>query len=117
MKKLWLALAVVLTGGVAQAEAVLDCGQVNELGEALLTIGVALEDENLQIDAGSADHIGLAETVEGLAFIAGAEGDQDLANASMGMAAAWDANDRSAFTDALAEAVAKLAVIAATECE
>jgi hypothetical protein len=32
------------------------------------------------------------------------------------MANAWAANDRDAFTDALADAVAKLAVIASTEC-
>jgi hypothetical protein len=32
------------------------------------------------------------------------------------MADAWDNQDRDGFTDALADAVAKLAVISATEC-
>lgn len=113
-----LLLAAVLGMGCSAVQAnALSCSDVDELGEALLTIGIALEDENLQIDAGGAEHIGLAETVEGLAQIAAAENDQDLANASLGMAHAWDANNRDAFTDALAEAVAKLAVISATECD
>lgn len=115
MKKLLLAVVLGTGCSLAQANA-LSCGDVDQLGEALMAIGIALEDENLQIDEGGADHIGLAETVEGLSIIAAAENDQDLANAALGMAHAWDANDRDAFTDSLAEAVAKLAVISATEC-
>lgn len=116
MKIVWAGLLLCgLVGGV-RAEA-LSCDQVNELGEALTTIGVALDDANLQFDEGSEVHVGLAQTVEGLATVAAAENDPDLANAAMGMAHAWDANDRGAFTDSLAEAVAKLAIIATTECE
>lgn len=107
-------LAFAATG--VRAEAVLSCDEVNQVGEMLMAVGIALEDENMQIDAGSAADIGLAQVVEGLAHIAAAEGDQDLANASLGMANAWDNNDRDAFTDALADAVAKLAVIASSEC-
>lgn len=117
MKRLLLFAVLGLATTAAHAEAVLSCDEVNQMGEALTTIGVALEDENMAIDAGSAEHIGLANVVEGLAHIAAAEGDEDLANASMNMARAWDANDRDAFTDALADAVAKLAVIATSECE
>jgi hypothetical protein len=116
MKKLLLAAVLGLVCAGAHAEAVLSCDDVDQVGEALLSIGVALDDENLQIDEGGAEHIGLADTVEGLATIAAAENDQDLANASMGMAHAWDNNDRDAFTDSLAEAVAKLAIISASEC-
>ena len=36
--------------------------------------------------------------------------------ASLGMAEAWRDNDRDKFTDALAEAVAKLAIISANDC-
>jgi hypothetical protein len=46
-----------------------------------------------------------------------AEQDEDLAAAADGMDDAWHAMDRDAFIDALADAVAKLAVISATECD
>jgi hypothetical protein len=117
MNKLLLAALLALASFGARAEAVLSCDEVNQLGEALTTIGIALEDENMPIDAGSADHLGLAQVVEGLADIAVAEDDADLANASLGMANAWDNNNRDAFVDALADAVARLAVIATSECE
>lgn len=117
MRNLLLGAALALASLGVRAEAVLSCDEVNQVGEALTAIGIALEDENMPIDAGSAEDIGLAQVVEGLAGIAAAEGDQDLANASLGMAKAWDNNDRGAFTNALADAVAKLAVISASECE
>lgn len=117
MKKLLLSLSLLIGASQGHAEAVLSCEQVDELGEALTTIGVALDDANLQMDEGSSEHLGLAQTVEGLAQIASAEEDEDLANASLGMAQAWDNNDRDAFTDSLAEAVAKLAVIHAKDCQ
>lgn len=117
MKKLLLSAVLALSSTGVCAEAVLSCDEVNQVGEMLTTIGIALEDENMPIDAGSAEDLGLAQIVEGLADIAAAEGDEDLANASLNMAHAWDNNDRGAFTDALADAVAKLAVIASTECE
>lgn len=55
--------------------------------------------------------------IDTLAQIAAAEKDADLANASVGMAQAWNNHDRDACTDALAEAVAKLAVIYAKDCQ
>jgi hypothetical protein len=117
MNKYLCAVVLALAATGVRAEAVLSCDEVNQVGEALTAVGIALEDENMQIDAGSAEDIGLAQVVEGLARIAAAEGDQELANASLGMANAWNNNDRGAFTDALADAVNKLAVIATTECE
>lgn len=114
VKKLLLALALGLVFGGAQAQ--LSCDQVNEVGEALTNLGVALE-EGVEIGEDSPEHHQLLEITGDLATIAEAEGDEDLANASIGMADAWVSNDRGAFTDALALAVAKLAVVATTECE
>lgn len=117
MKKVLLAVVLGLAWTGAHAEAVLSCDEVDQLGEALTTIGVALEDEQMQIDAGSADHLGLAETCTGLAAVGGAEGNEELANTAVAMCEAWDNNDRDAFTDHLADAVVQLAQIHASECQ
>jgi hypothetical protein len=117
MKRVLLGLALSLACFTANAAPALSCDEVNEVGEALTEIGIALEDENMPIGEGSPEHTALVEITVGLAEIAEAEEDEDLANASIGMANAWEANDRDAFTDSLAEAVAKLAIIAGTECE
>lgn len=116
VKQLLVAVMVACGSSAACAEAVLSCEQVDQMGEALTTLGVALEDEQMEIGEGSEEHTQLLEITEGLAEIAGAEGDEDLANAALGMAEAWGANDRDAFTTALATAVAKLAVIHGSDC-
>ncbi len=75
MNKYLCAVVLALAATGVRAEAVLSCDEVNQVGEALTAVGIALEDENMQIDAGSAEDIGLAQVVEGLARIAAAEGD------------------------------------------
>ena len=117
MKRLWLTAALWAACGVAGAEPVLSCGEIDEVGEGLMVIGIALEDDGLEVGVGSDVEHDLAQVTMGLAQIAEAEGDPDLAQASIGMTDAWDAMDKDAFTDALADAVAKLAVISASECE
>jgi len=116
MKRVLLGVALSAACFAANAAPVLSCDEVNEVGEALTTLGIALEDENMPIGEGSSEHTALVDITVGLAQIAEAEEDEDLANASINMADAWDANDRDAFTDALAEAVAKLAIIANEDC-
>jgi hypothetical protein len=101
----------------ANAEAVLSCEEIDEVGESLTGLGIAMDDENAEVGQDSPEDAALRDVVIGLADIAEAEGDEDLANASVGMAEAWNAMDRDAFTDSLAEAVAKLAIISASECE
>ena len=108
MKRLLLALALSGFCVGVQAEPALSCDEVDEVGEALTAIGIALEDEQMPIGEGSPEDAALGEITVGLADIAEAENDEDLANASLGMANAWASNDRDAFTDSLAEAVAKL---------
>lgn len=117
MKKLLLAVVLSLSAVAAQAAPVLSCEEVDEMGEALMALGIALEDENAEVGLNSPEDAALRDVVEGLATIAVAEEDEDLANASLAMAEAWDNADRDAYTDALAEAVAKLAIISASECE
>ena len=117
MTRLWLTAALWAACGVAGAEPVLSCDEIDEVGEGLMAIGIALEDDGLEVGVGSDVEHDLAQVTMGLAQIAEAEGDPDLAQASIGMADAWDAMDKDAFTDALADAVAKLAVISASECE
>ena len=116
MRNLILGAALAVACGGAIASPALSCEEVNTVGESLTALGVALDDENMPIGEGSPEDQALGEVTTGLADIAEAESDMDLANASLGMANAWAANDRDAFTDALADAVAKLAVIASTEC-
>lgn len=116
MKSLMLASLLSLAAFNANAGA-LSCEEIDEVGEALTELGIAMDDENAEIGQDSPEDAALRDVVLGLADIAEAEGDEDLANASLGMAHAWDAMDRDAFTDSLAEAVAKLAIISASECE
>lgn len=117
MKRLLLVGMLAFASATVRAEAVLSCEEVDQMGEALTTLGIAMDDENAEIGLGSSEDAALRDVVEGLATIAAAENDQDLANASLAMAEAWDNADRDAYTDALAEAVAKLAVISVNECE
>lgn len=116
--KTWV-LGVLLAGFAtgAAGQAALSCEEVDEVGEALTAIGIAMDDEQMPIGEGSPEDDALRDVTMGLADIAEAEGDEDLANAALGMAEAWEAMDRDAFTDALAEAVAKLAIISTSECE
>jgi len=116
MKSLTLAALLGLACFSVNAEPALSCDEVDEVGQALLDIGVAINDENAEIGEGTEEDTALAEIVTGLADIAEAEGDEDLANASVAMADAWQEMDRDAFTDALAEAVAKLAIVSAEDC-
>lgn len=116
MRKVLLGCVLAAASFAANAEAVLSCEEVDQVGESLTGLGVYLEDENGEIGAGSPEDAALGDVVTGLADIAEAENDEDLANASLGMANAWADNDRDAFTDALADAVAKLAVISAQDC-
>lgn len=117
MKSVLLAAVLSLASLAANAEPVLSCEEIDQVGEALTALGIAMDDENAEIGQDSPEDGALRDVVLGLATIAEAEGDQDLANASVGMAEAWDNMDRDAYTDALAEAVAKLAIISAAECE
>ena len=113
-------LCVVLLGLLplsVHAEAALSCSDIDELGEALTTLGIAMDDENAEIGEGSSEDAALRDVVLALAEIAKAEDDPDLANASIAMAEGWDNMDRDKFTDGLAEAVAKLAVISVSECD
>jgi hypothetical protein len=110
----WI-LAALLAGatGAVQAEGVLSCAEVDELGESLTAVGVALEDDDAEIGEGSPEDQALADISVSVAHIADAAGHEDLGNAGVAMAEAWAANDRDAFTDALAEVVAHLAVASA----
>lgn len=111
-----LCLVVAMVPGLLQAEAVLSCDEVDEMGEALTGLGIAIE-SGVEIGEDSPEDQALRDVVDGLAVIAVAENDEELAEAAVGMDEAWHAMDRDAFNDALALAVAKLAVISGTECE
>lgn len=115
---LWIAIFAL--AGLAQsafAAPVVSCDDVNSMGEALTELGIALDDENAEIGEGSDADNGLRSIVDGLQAIADAEQDADLQRAASNMDNAWQTMDRGGFTDALADAVDKLAVIATTECE
>lgn len=116
MKKLILCIALSFAAVAANAAPAISCDEVDQLGEALTTLGVAMDDENAEIGEGSDEDKALQDTVTGLSTIAEAEGDADLAAAATKMGDAWVAMDRDAFTDALADAVVKLAVIHTSEC-
>lgn len=111
-------LAVMLLCGIGPAAAEgLTCQDIDQMGEALTTLGIALEDENAQIGAGSPEHQALADISVGLAQIADAYEDEEFGNSAVKMAEAWGNNDRDAFTDGLAEVVAQLAVVHAEHCQ
>lgn len=116
MRKLLAVLLLSGFGSVASAEG-LTCQDVDQMGEALTALGIALDDENAQIGAGSEEHQALADISVGLAEIADAYNDEDFGNAAVNMAEAWGNNDRDAFTDALADVVAQLAVVHAEHCQ
>ena len=116
MRTLLLATLLGLTGASANAAQVLSCEEIDQMGEELAALGIAMDDENMPIGENSSEDKDLREIVDGLVVIAEAEEDDDLSDAAEGMDAAWHAMDRDAFTDALADAVAKLAVISASEC-
>jgi hypothetical protein len=118
MKRLFLAVLLAGAVGGVQAEGVLSCADVDELGSSLTAIGIALDDENVEIGEGSPEDQALAEISVGIASIADAAGDENLGSAGVAMADAWAANDRDAFTDALADVVNQLAeASAAAGCE
>ncbi|MBK8287082.1 MAG: hypothetical protein IPK97_20685 [Ahniella sp.] len=116
MKKLLCVLLLGFMPWSAHAEAVLSCDDIEQLGESLTALGIAMDDENAEIGEGSSEDAALRDVVLALAEIAKAEDDADLANASIAMAEGWDNMDRDAFTDGLAEAVVKLAAISVNEC-
>ena len=102
---------------VVQADSALSCEEIDEVGEALTGLGIAMDDEEAEIGQDSPEDAALRDVVMGLATIADAEGDEDLRIASGNMSTAWETMDRESYIDALADAVAKLAVISVTECE
>jgi len=116
-RSLWLATLVFLISPPAFAAPVLSCDEVNEMGEALTELGIEMDDNNAEIGEDSPEDTALRDVVDGLGMIAVAENDQDLADAADAMDDAWQSMDRDAFTEALAYAVATLAVISVTECE
>lgn len=116
MRKLLAVLLLSLCGTAVSAEG-LTCQDVDNMGEALTALGVALDDENAQIGAGSEEHQALADISVGLAQIADAYNDEEFGAAAVAMAEAWGNNDRDAFTDALADVVAQLAVVHAAHCQ
>ena len=114
----WLPAAILsLTCAGASGAQVLTCEEIEQMGEDLTALGIAMDDENVPIGEDSSEDQDLRDVVDGLAVIAEAEDDEDLADAAAGMDEAWHAMDRDAFTDALADAVAKLAVVSVSECE
>ena len=113
---LCLFLVLGMSVGV-RAEPVLSCEEVDQLGEDLTGLGIAMDDENAEIGEDSPEDSALRDVVLGLATVAEAEADEDLGAAAVNMANAWDAMDREAYANALANAVAKLAVISVSECE
>jgi hypothetical protein len=108
-----LLLTLWATPTLAQA---LSCAEVDEVGEGLTAVGIAME-SGIEIGEGSELDNDLRDLVDALAVIAVAEDDADLATAAVEMDDAWEAMDQGAFTDALALAVGRMAVISATECE
>ena len=114
MKRLLLACVLGSMAWGVQAQPALSCDEVNEVGAALDELGAALEAGG---EVGDSEDLQLGDITVGLADIAEAENDEDLANASLGMAEAWAANDRDAFLEALAHAVNKLAEISSADCE
>lgn len=111
-------MALVLGAPViVRADSVLSCEESDEVGEALKGLGIAMDDEEAEVGENSPEDAALRDVVVGLATIAEAEGDEDLGVAAANMANAWDAMDRDSYTNALADAVAELAVISVTECE
>lgn len=116
MRKLLAVLLLSGFGSVAAAEG-LTCEDVDQMGEALTTLGVALDDENAQIGKGSPEHQALADISVGLAQIADAYNDEEFGTAAVAMAEAWGNDDRDAFTTALADVVAQLAVVHAEHCQ
>lgn len=120
MRKRWCGVVMSAVLGMVATPMVsagaLSCEEVDAVGEALTAVTLAL-DSGVEVGVGSEIEDNLAQLTLGLAQIAEAEGDEDLANAAIGMADAWENKDRDGFTDALADAVAKLAVISATECQ
>jgi hypothetical protein len=116
MNKWVFALALMVAAAGVRAEK-LSCDEVDQVGESLATIAVVMDDPSNEIGEGTEADQGLRDSVDGLAMIAEAEGDEDLAAAAAGMDSAWQAMDRDAFVDALTDAIAKLAVIHASECE
>ncbi len=113
----WIAAMLLVLGLALPALAQeLSCDEVTEVGESLLAVGMALE-TGIEIGEGSELDNDLRGLVDALAVIAVAEDDSDLATAAVQMDEAWEAMDGDAFNEALALAVAKMAVISATECE
>jgi hypothetical protein len=112
--KQWIGAALLAcVMGSAQAEGVLSCQDVDEIGTGLTEIGILLDDENAEIGEGSEEDQALAEIAIGIAEIADAAEDEELGNAGVAMAEAWAANDRDAFLDALGDVIAHLALASA----
>lgn len=101
---------------LATAAPVLSCDEVNEMGEALTGLAIALE-SGAEIGEDSPEDQSLRDVIDGLSVIADAEGDAELREAANGMDRAWHDMDGDAFSESLAYAVGKLAVIATEECE
>ena len=114
MKRLLLACVFGSMAWSVQAQPALSCDEVNEVGSALDELGAAIDEGG---EVGDDELMDLGDITVGLADIAEAENDQDLADASLGMANAWAANDRDGFLEALAHAVNKLAEISTNECQ
>jgi hypothetical protein len=107
-----LALAALLTCPMAHAE--LTCSEVDEVGEALAAIGIAMDSG---MEVGSDEDGQLRQVVDGLHMIAEAEGNSELDAAADAMEEAWQDMDRDDFVDAVAHAIAVMAIISVTECE
>lgn len=109
--------AILMFGSsLASAAPVLSCDEVNEMGEALTGLAIALE-SGMEIGEDSPEDQGLRDIVDGLGMIADAEEDAELREAADGMDEAWTDMDGEAFNESLTYAVGKLAVIATEECE
>lgn len=111
-----LAATLMFGCSLATAAPVLSCDEINEMGEGLTGLGIALE-SGVEIGEDSPEDESLRDVVDGLGVIADAEDDADLRQAAEDMDQAWSDMDGEAFSNALAYAVGKLAVIATEECE
>lgn len=116
MRKLLAVLLLSSFASVSFAEGI-TCEDVDQLGDSLNQLGIALADENMEIGEGSPEHQQLAELSLHLATIADTYQDEELAQGSVAMAEAWANNDRDGFTEGLATVVNKLAVVYQTQCQ
>lgn len=111
-----LSLGFLFACANVAAAPVVGCDDINAMGEALSDLESALN-EGAEIGVGGDVDQSLREIIDGLGTIAEAEDDGDLGSAANAMDAAWHDTDLDAFTNALGDAITRLAVIVVNECQ